>query len=233
MDKYQDLIRELAEDFNGILPRLTQPQIGAVLEHYPNALFDALADHPQTMQAILGSLGFPNTPDSSRCTLLGAAVLTGVREYVMPLVLKDVLRQSERNLEAATLEELGSHYPKAHEHTELALDLGVARTVEIDRVAHTGTLYLQPSKAFPRRMTLNFDSPPQLFVYLDYPGTHLGHIMANVSEVKLVEIDNSFDRNTPLHSLWLGYATLMLSESEFNTLKPEFERRGICVEVGK
>lgn len=130
MNTYTDLIRELADDFTGTLPRLTQPQIASVLERYPLALVDGISDHPQTMEAILGSLSFPQTSDSSRCTMLGAAVLTGVREHIMPMVLKDVLAQYERNQEADRVEELGSHYPKAGEHTELALDLGVAQVLK-------------------------------------------------------------------------------------------------------
>lgn len=94
------------------------------------------------------------------------------------------------------------------------------------------SIYLQPSREFARQLQVSFQEE---YVWVHINGAEFqmfGQVHAAFSNTQLMDL-TLVNSGRPLFSLWVGTSTVGLSESEFNTLKPEFERRGIRVEVGK
>jgi hypothetical protein len=110
--KYRGLVTHLAEQPNARdwtssddLPRLTFEQLGAVLQHYPAALIEALEQYePTVTNNIRERLGLTQHAEDLRAALVGTVLICAIEQYVKPLVLRDVQTQIENNRIADALE---------------------------------------------------------------------------------------------------------------------------------
>lgn len=112
------------------LPELSLPDLGAVLLHYPEALIEAIADFDPTATLYTAqTLADPAKSLSQTYSLIGIAVVSAVRSYVIPLVLRDVQQRFERNREADAIE-VGAHLQPALTCDQLlAAELGLGRSL--------------------------------------------------------------------------------------------------------
>lgn len=109
---YRGLIEHLAgnpgaRDWSrvGQLPELNLEQLGAVLEHYPDALLEAFVTFdPTCTKETRKFLGTTERSDDLRLSLVGTVFVCALQRYVMPLVLRDVQIQVGNNIIADRIE---------------------------------------------------------------------------------------------------------------------------------
>lgn len=112
---YPDLIQNLAErapegGFDTVrdLPVLGPIHIAAALQHYPDALLEALAHFEPTNSHLCKLLTDASKPLSHCYASIGVLVLTAVRSYIEPIVLRDVRIHLEHKRRGDAIERDGA-----------------------------------------------------------------------------------------------------------------------------
>lgn len=111
------------------LPELALEDLATVLQHYPGAFIESMAEFDVSAKLTADYLADAAKSPSNRYALIGIVLTGAIRHYVLPLILRDLQALLERRRELDALEDLGSHFPKTDEARELATELGLGRSL--------------------------------------------------------------------------------------------------------
>jgi hypothetical protein len=119
-----------AEGFHSVrdLPELSLEDLAAVLQHYPAAFCDSIAESEPDLSALcIDRLGDSRKTVSDRYSHIGLCVVGFIRGYVRPLVLRDVQALLERQREADSIEAGNDHGDTLTADQLMAGELGLGR----------------------------------------------------------------------------------------------------------
>lgn len=133
---YDDVLSSLEDDAPGEgyqraadLRDLTLRELGAALGNELQNFWDALAESEGVAQQVASALSKAGQSDTERYAAVGIAVVAAVRTYLQPLVLIDVQERYDHHADLDRLEDRLSHHERNTDSQEMAVELGLGRTL--------------------------------------------------------------------------------------------------------
>lgn len=133
---YRGLVVQIAQNVTpdgfrsvGDLPELTLEQLAAVLAHYPLVLAEAIYDfEPTCTKSVHGYLADVRKPENDRLGLVGLVFAVALRQYVLPIVLRDVQMQVQNDIVLDRIERNSLACDVLTADQSQACELGLGRT---------------------------------------------------------------------------------------------------------